>query len=113
MSNKDTSNAQNRVTKNMIDHLEENIDKFEEELPVLSNFILPGGSHAASLIHFARTVTRRSETSVVSLSEKEQINKACLTYLNRLSDLLFVIARVLNKRSGTHDIIWKSQKDTL
>ncbi len=97
----------------MIEDLEKKIDEYEEELPPLSNFILPGGTHSASLVHLARTVARRAETNVVSLSKTEKINNECQVYLNRLSDLLFVIARVLNKRSKTPDIIWEPKKDTL
>lgn len=113
LSNPNLDDKKNRVTITMIKDLEDDIDKFEQELNPLSNFILPGGSHASSLVHFARTVTRRTETKVISLSEKEKINNQCQVYLNRLSDLLFVIARVLNKRSKISDVIWESKKDTL
>ncbi len=113
LSNPNLDDKKNRVTITMIKDLEDGIDKFEQELNPLSNFILPGGSHASSLVHFARTVTRRAETKVISLSEKEKINNQCQVYLNRLSDLLFVIARVLNKRSKISDVIWESKKDTL
>ncbi len=113
LSNPDMNDKQNRISKNMIEYLEKKIDEYEEELPPLSNFILPGGIHSASLAHLARTVTRRAETNVVSLSKTEKINNECKVYLNRLSDLLFVIARVLNKRSKTPDIIWEPKKDTL
>lgn len=113
LSNPDMNEKNNRISKNLIEVLEKKIDEYENELPQLSNFILPGGSHSASLIHLARTVTRRAETCVVSLSQKEKINEYCQVYLNRLSDLLFVIARVLNKRSKTPDIVWKPKKDTL
>jgi len=113
LSNPDMDDKQNRISKNMIEELEKKIDKYEKELPPLSNFILPGGTDSASLVHLARTVTRRTETYVVLLSKKEKINNECRVYLNRLSDLLFVIARVLNKRSKTPDIIWEPKKDTL
>ena len=113
LSNPNMNDKKNRITLTMIKDLEVGIDEFENELNPLSNFILPGGSHASSLAHFARTVTRRAETNVISLSEKEKINNQCQVYLNRLSDLLFVIARVLNKRSKISDVIWQSQKDTL
>jgi len=113
LSNPDMDDKQNRISKNMIEELEKKIDEYEKELPPLSNFILPGGADSASLVHLARTVTRRAEINVVSLSKTEKINTDCLVYLNRLSDLLFVIARVLNKRSKTPDIIWKLKKDTL
>ena len=113
LSNPDMNDKQNRTSQKMIERLEKKIDEYEEELSPLSNFILPGGSHSASLIHLARTTTRRAETNVVSLSKNERINDECQVYLNRLSDLLFVIARVLNKRSKTPDIIWEPKKDTL
>lgn len=113
LSNPNMNDKKNRIMLTMIKDLEDSIDEFENELNPLSNFILPGGSHASSLVHFARTVTRRAETNVISLSEKEKINNQCQVYLNRLSDLLFVIARVLNKRSKILDVIWQSQKDTL
>ncbi|MEK6972361.1 MAG: ATP:cob(I)alamin adenosyltransferase, partial [Thermoproteota archaeon] len=70
-------------------------------------FILPGGHPIASQVHFARTVTRRAETMVIALSEKENVNAECKKYLNRLSDLLFVLARVINKRNGITDVFWK------
>ncbi len=113
LSNPDMDDKQNRISKNMVEYLEKKIDEYEEELPQLSNFILPGGTHSASLAHLARTVTRRAETNVVSLSKTEKINNECQVYLNRLSDLFFVIARILNKRSETPDIIWEPKKDTL
>lgn len=113
LSNPNMNDKKNRITMTMIKDLEDCIDEFETGLNPLSNFILPGGSHVSSLVHFARTVTRRAETNIISLSEKEKINNHCQIYLNRLSDLLFVIARVLNQRSKISDVIWKSQKDTL
>jgi cob(I)alamin adenosyltransferase len=113
LSNPDMDDKQNRISKNMIENLEKKIDEYEKELTPLSNFILPGGAHSTTLVHLARTVTRRAETNVVLLSKTEKINDECQVYLNRLSDLLFVIARVLNKRSKTPDIIWEPKKDTL
>jgi len=113
LSNPDMDDTQNRISKNMIEELEKKIDEYEKELPPLSNFILPGGADSASLVHLARTVTRRAETNVVSLSKSEKINTECRVYLNRLSDLLFVIARIINKSSKTPDIIWDPKKDTL
>ncbi len=107
LSNPDLSNKKNRVSTKMIENLEKNIDNFEKELSPITNFILPGGHSIASLMHEARTITRRAETEVISLDEKEKINKECKKYLNRLSDLLFVIARTINKRKDVNDIIWK------
>lgn len=113
LSNPNMDDDQNRISNNMVEGLEKKIDEYEKELPSLSNFILPGGTHSASLVHLARTVARRAETIVVLLSKTEKINNECQVYLNRLSDLFFVIARVLNKRSNTPDIIWESKRDTL
>lgn len=107
LSNPDLSNTKTRITESMIDSMEKSIDRFEEELAPLANFILPGGNKTAAHLHLARTVTRRAETLVVALSEQERINPICQRYLNRLSDLLFVLARVANKRDGTGDVVWK------
>jgi cob(I)alamin adenosyltransferase len=107
LSDPNLANAKNRVTDTMIENLEKNIDRFEQELEPLTNFILPGGHKTASYLHLARTITRRAETQVVLLSKQEQINVNCQKYLNRLSDLLFVLARTINKRSGVTDVIWK------
>ena len=107
LSNPNMENKKNRVTEDMILNLEKNIDKYECELEPLTNFILPGGTILASQLHHIRTVTRRAETYIIMLSEREKINDNCLKYVNRLSDLFFVLGRVLNKRSGKKDIIWK------
>ena len=107
LSNPVLSNKKNRVTTEMVENLEKNIDVLEKKLPPLTNFILPGGHMIASLLHLARTITRRAETNLISLDEKEKINDECKKYLNRLSDLLFVIARTINKRDQIKDIIWK------
>jgi len=107
LSNPNMNDVKNRVSLDMIEKLERNIDKFESELPSLTNFILPGGSLPAAQIHFVRTVVRRAETQTVQLSEKDEINSNCIKYLNRLSDLLFVIGRLINKRTNHEDIQWK------
>ncbi|HXV65894.1 MAG TPA: cob(I)yrinic acid a,c-diamide adenosyltransferase [Nitrosopumilaceae archaeon] len=107
LSNPNLSNKKNRISEEMVKKLENNIDVLEKDLPQLTNFILPGGDRFASLVHLARAVTRRAETNVVSLYEIEEINVNCIKYLNRLSDLFFVIARTINKRAGIEDIIWK------
>jgi cob(I)alamin adenosyltransferase len=73
----------------------------------LTNFILPGGDIAAAQLHHARTITRRAEIQVVRLSEKDEINSNCIKYLNRLSDLFFIMSRLINKRKGKNDILWK------
>lgn len=107
LSNPDNNDQKNRVTINMVENLENLIDKFENQLDSLTNFILPGGDSVASQIHFVRAIIRRSECHVVAVKQSEIINEDCLKYLNRLSDLLFVLARIINKRKGKKDILWK------
>ena len=107
LSNPNLNDAKNRVSLALIEKLEQYIDQFESELPPLTNFILPGGNSAAAQIHYVRTVVRRAETQVVLLSEKDEINSNCIKYLNRLSDLLFVLGRLINKRNKIQDIVWK------
>ena len=107
LSNPNLSDVKNRVTLDMVKKLEQHIDKFELELPPLTNFILPGGHIAAAQLHYVRTVVRRAETQVVQLSEKNEINSNCIKYLNRLSDLFFVMGRLINKRKDRDDILWK------
>ena len=86
--------------------LEAQIDSLEKELEPLERFILPGGSKAAAAFHMARTVCRRAERRTVSLHREEPVSEASLRYLNRLSDLLFVMARVENHRAGIADLEW-------
>jgi cob(I)alamin adenosyltransferase len=97
-----------RMVDNMTVLLEEAIDKFEMELEPIRFFILPGGSIEASLLHVARTMSRRAETTVTLLSIDQIINPVVLVYLNRLSDFLFVAARLINKRLDIKDIAWRS-----
>jgi cob(I)alamin adenosyltransferase len=92
-----------------VEDLEQEIDSTESSLSPLNNFILPGGSKTASMLHLARTVCRRSERSVVSLSRKEKINPQIITYLNRLSDLLFVLARATNRKKRVEEVIWRGR----
>ena len=113
LSNPNLNDIKNRVTLEMIENLEKNIDKFESELTPLTNFIVPGGNIAAAQLHYVRTIVRRAETQVVLLSEKDEISSNCIKYLNRLSDLLFVMGRLINKRKGHEDIIWNASKDKL
>ncbi len=96
-----------KTSKEEINYLESLIDKFDENLPPLKNFILPGGIESASYLHFARTVCRRAERIIVELKELELININTLIYLNRLSDLLFVLARYENYVTQTPEIVWK------
>ncbi|MCW8873885.1 cob(I)yrinic acid a,c-diamide adenosyltransferase [Pseudomonadota bacterium] len=89
-----------------VEGLEQSLDAFNEDLPPLKDFILPGGSEAASRCHLARTIARRAERRVISLAHNETVNEATIRYLNRLSDLLFVIARVLARADGGAEVIW-------
>jgi cob(I)alamin adenosyltransferase len=100
------------VKRDMISTIEKYIDNFESELAPISNFILPGGSIESSLLHICRTVVRRAETSAVALAKGQKINQEILTYLNRISDLFFVLARVTNKRQKRADIPWKLNSDS-
>ena len=93
-----------------VDRLEELIDAYNEDLPALKEFILPGGSMAASICHLARSVCRRTERSLVAMSRDEYINPETLRYINRLSDLLFVMARSLNQEKGGREIFWDSER---
>lgn len=96
-----------RMDPEPIHHLEATIDRLEAELPPLTQFILPGGHPVAAHLHLARTICRRAERWVVSLKTEEKINPLVLSYLNRLSDLLFVAARVVNHRQQVPDIPWQ------
>lgn len=80
------------------------------ELPALKEFVLPGGSRAAAAAHLARTVCRRAERAVVALGRKEKVGDAARQYLNRLSDLLFVAARALNRHAGRPDVQWRHER---
>jgi cob(I)alamin adenosyltransferase len=95
------------VRKEMISNIEHQIDNFESELEPISYFILPGGTTESSLLHVCRTVVRRAETSAVALAKEQKINQEILIYLNRLSDLFFVLARVINKRQKCNDVPWR------
>src|SRR5262245_20831295 len=98
-----------RVTKDQAERLEGEIDRRNERLQPLRSFILPGGTSAAAWLHLARTVCRRAERSVVALMQTEKVNPNVLVYLNRLSDLLFVMARVANG-DGRDDVLWQPGK---
>ncbi len=94
------------IPDSYVSDLERDLDSFNADLPPLKDFILPGGTEAAARCHLARTVARRAERRVVSLAHGETINQASVRYLNRLSDLLFVIARVLARAEGGSEILW-------
>jgi len=87
--------------------LDELLARHNATLPRLEEFILPGGSRAAAVAHIARTVCRRAERAIVSLGHAEAVRPICRQYVNRLSDLLFVLARVLNRHAGGSDVLWE------
>ena len=93
-----------------IDRLESVLDGFNEPLPPLKDFILPGGGMAAATCHLARTVCRRAERDVIALSHVEEIRPQASRYLNRLSDLLFVLCRVLARASGHGEVLWQHER---
>jgi cob(I)alamin adenosyltransferase len=97
-----------------IEALEEHLEAWNRQLPPLKEFILPGGSRAAAAAHLARTICRRAERSVVTLAKKESkrdaVSEAARQYLNRLSDLLFVAGRALNRAAGVGDVQWRHQR---
>jgi len=96
-----------RVTEGMAAALEAEIDRYEEELPPLGSFVLPGGCPAGAQLHLARTVCRRAERAVLTASGRETLNPDVLVYLNRLSDLLFVLARAANHRAAAPETPWR------
>jgi len=104
------NDARLRVTQSQVDALEHDCDGFNAELPELKSFVLPGGGKAAALLHVARTVCRRAERALVSLSRAEPVGTAARKYLNRLSDLLFVLGRALNRAGGGSDVLWQPGK---
>ena len=89
-----------RIQTSFVETLEQLADRFLSELEPLKEFILPGGSQAGATLHLARTVARRAERRVVHLSQAEEVNDLTVVYLNRLSDLLFILARAVNRRDG-------------
>lgn len=95
-----------------IDSLEKSIDQLNEVLLPLKEFILPGGTKAAAICHLARTVCRRAERKLITLHKNEGVTEISLKYLNRLSDLLFVMCRVINKDAGVDDVLWKNEQTT-
>ena len=99
-----------RITAEQISRVESIIDTFNGQLEPLASFVLPGGSRAAATLHQARTVCRRAEIEVLRLAEQESVNDRVAVYLNRLSDLLFVLARTCNSH-GRDDVLWVPGKD--
>jgi cob(I)alamin adenosyltransferase len=93
-----------------IERLEHTLDAFNADLPVLKEFILPGGGMAAAQCHLARAICRRAERKVITLTRQETVRAEAVHYLNRLSDLLFVIARVLARESGHGEVLWQHER---
>ncbi len=93
-----------------VERLEQRLDHYNEALPPLKDFILPGGGEAAARCHIARTVVRRAERETVALAREEAVRPQAVRYLNRLSDLLFVLARVLARASGHGEVLWQHER---
>lgn len=93
-----------------IDDLEQAIDTLNDDLKPLKEFILPGGTKAAAFCHLARTICRRAERKLIQLHRNEKVTEISLKYLNRLSDLLFVLCRVFNKEAGISDVLWENEQ---
>lgn len=101
LSEKEKGNFVKRVKE-----FEKAIDRMDKELPTLRNFILPGGGQNGAFLHFVRTIARRGERMLVRLSERERVEREIITYMNRLSDLLFTYARFVNYKEGQKEHIW-------
>ena len=98
------------ITDAFIDRLENELDALNKDLPALQDFILPGGGEAAAACHLARTVVRRAERCSISLAAAETVRSEVIRYLNRLSDLLFVIARVLARAENGQEVLWNRER---
>ncbi len=98
------------ITEVQVARLDSLLEKYNADLPPLKDFILPGGSRAASQAHVCRTVCRRAERRIVSLGKIENLNDKPRQYMNRLSDLLFVLSRVLNRFAGGADVLWEKDR---
>lgn len=98
-----------KVTPTKVSFLEQQMDNYASELKSLTQFILPGGTEAASALHLARTICRRAERRIVSLAKQQPVNEELVRYLNRLSDLLFTAARLVNSQVGKPDIRWEKE----
>ena len=100
--------SQPLITGKDVEYLEQQLDLYNADLPTLKEFILPGGGEVASICHVARAVCRRAERNLVTLHKEKEIGADMLAYINRLSDLLFVLARVLTRSAGEKEIYWKA-----
>jgi cob(I)alamin adenosyltransferase len=98
------------ITEVQVERLDRLLEKYNADLPVLKEFILPAGSRAAALAHVCRTVCRRAERAIVTLGKNEAINEHPRQYVNRLSDLMFVLSRVLNRFAGGSDVLWQHER---
>ncbi len=99
------------IATSHIERLESAVEHYNADLPMLKEFILPGGTRAAALAHVARTVCRRAERGLVALAVNDSVSTSSRIYLNRLSDLLFVIARALNRAGGAPDVLWQKDRN--
>ncbi len=93
-----------------VERIEAAVERFNADLPPLKEFILPGGTRAASLAHVARTVCRRAERALIGLAKTDNVSEFARKYLNRLSDLLFVLARAINRAEGQADVLWRRDR---
>jgi cob(I)alamin adenosyltransferase len=101
----------NVIKETQVERLEALAEEFNQDLPMLKEFILPGGTRAAALAHVCRTICRRAERAIVKLSTAESTSDAARRYINRLSDLLFILGRVLNRAGGRGDVLWQKGKN--
>jgi cob(I)alamin adenosyltransferase len=99
------------ITETQVTYLDAAIRELNDVLPPLKEFILPGGSRAAAICHVARTIARRAERSLAALAVEEKMSEFALQYLNRLSDLLFIQARTLNREAGIADVLWQHEPE--
>ena len=98
------------ITKAFIERLENQLDRFNDDLPRLKEFILPGGGQAAAACHLARTIVRRAERRTYTLANVEDVRPEVVKYLNRLSDLLFVVARVIARAESGQEVLWNRHR---
>jgi cob(I)alamin adenosyltransferase len=98
------------LTATAVEELEHTMDRLNQDLPPLKDFVMPGGTATAAACHMARAICRRAERRLVSLAATETVNDASVRYLNRLSDLLFVLARTLNKLGDAPEVLWQSSR---
>ncbi len=96
-----------RVEQSVVDRLEEDCDRFNADLPELKSFVLPGGTDSAAMLHVARTICRRAEREALVAAQEHELGPLVVVYLNRLSDLLFILARTANARAGHDEPLWK------